>query len=359
MVPSEHDQAVAGECYTVTPGALDAHSADVLTLWTNGLTHGGKPEAKLSWYYRENVQGAPTLFFLRQAADTNPVGVAAVGVRLMRFNNQLISAGALVDFVIKPEHRTLFPALLLQRTLREKSLTAHSVLYGLPNPKSLAVVKRAGYDMAGQMVRRARVVRTASYLTRYIPHWLARLAGPVVDFVRLSTLRLSLPRNDFLSQWINQPDARFDTLWQSVNIEDTLIGQRDCAFLHWRFTRSPLNTYKFFVLETKAHRLVAYAVCEERECVLHVRDFLVDPSLAGAFPALWSKLIVDTHQRGNSAISVEFLGNADISRAIESAGLRHRESRPLYISVDPFADSALLTLKNEKAWYLTSADEDW
>ncbi|MBL0125769.1 MAG: hypothetical protein IPP88_24955 [Betaproteobacteria bacterium] len=74
------------------------------------------PKAKFDWYYQHNSEGTPLVVFLRLEGADNPVGVAAVGPRRMRFGEVTFTAGALVDFVLQLEHRTFFfPAIFLQR----------------------------------------------------------------------------------------------------------------------------------------------------------------------------------------------------------------------------------------------------
>jgi hypothetical protein len=342
--------------YTVDDGDAVTNAEAVLALWRNGLTHSGNPQAKLDWYYIGNVQGPPNLYFLKHKDVTAPVGVAAIGQREMRFNGATIRGGALVDFVTTPEHRTLFPALLLQKELRQKGLATHRVLYGLPNPKSLAVVRRAGYSLAGQMVRRARVLRSATYVARYLPVSLSSIVGPIIDVCRVMLIRArQLLQPSVRASWLETPDERFDALWQNAEIANVLMGKRDRAFLAWRFASSQMHSHPIFAITRNAgDKLIAYAVCEVQDQILHVRDFLCDSRMPNAMQILWAALITKAFKRGLAVISVEFLGSADIARKIEAAGLKPREQQPMYAAADPDWPMFL----NENAWYLTSADKD-
>lgn len=368
IVTTKQSDPTPIESYSIATDTLAARATDLLKIWSSGLTHSGQPDAKLSWYYRDNTAGEPTLFFLfgsnSEPNHARPCGVAAVGTRNAHFNARQFSAGALIDFVIEPAHRTLFPALLLQRTVREQSHSKHAVLYGLPNPKSLAVVRRAGYHLAGQMTRYARVLRTASYLSRTMPRGIAQWLGPTIDFIRMTATKIASIRDrQFRVAWLDEPDAHFEALWEAVSgsapMKDTFIGQRDRAFLHWRFVRNPMRSYKFFTVATNDDALIAYAVCEEQDGVLNVRDFLVDERVGNAIDMLFRQLFIAAYDRGNTTISVEFLGSENITKQLKSAGLQKREARPFFVSVDAAADPGLAILANADAWYLTNADEDW
>jgi hypothetical protein len=278
-----------------------------------------------------------------------------------------------VDFVALPEYRTLFPALFLQKEIRRIALETnqtHSVLYGFPNPKSLAVVKRVGYQLVGQIVRRARVVRSAGYLSRTLPAWLGTLIGPIIDRFRLAVLMLRgtlEPRFEF--QWLEQSDSRLDNLWQRVIANNAassvLIGVRDNAFLKWRFSDCPLRAYRFFaVLSPDGDRAIAgYAVCAFEEGNLLVHDFLYDPAIRGAAKALWHQLTREAHASGQAGISVEFFGAAAIHHELQTAGFSAREKRPVYAAVCDAVDSSIELTREpinltELSWYLTCADED-
>jgi ribosomal protein S18 acetylase RimI-like enzyme len=361
--------------YTITAANADLDSERILGLWKRGLTHAGMPEAKFDWYYRKNPDGQPQVFFLHVAGEPAPVGVAAIATRHMHIGTKLLATGELIDFVALPEYRTLFPALFLQKEIRRIALETnrtHTLLYGLPNPKSLAVVKRIGYQLVGQMVRRVRMLRSAGYLSRHMPMWISRIIGSIIDRIRLGALALqNITHPKFQRQWIDRPDARFDALWQKVKTHDgtqrVLIGVRDSAFLTWRFAECPLKTYRFFTLSSAVdNRLIAYAACAVGGESLEVHDFLVDTTEHGAGKALWRALSADAFHRGHSNISVEFLGAESIQNELEAAGMMKRQERPLYAtdSATSIPDTLSVnthdqtTLLQESRWYLTCADED-
>jgi hypothetical protein len=365
------------QLYTTVAANIEHDREKILALWNRGLTHGGMPEAKFDWYYRKNCGGPPQIFFLCHGPQQETVGVAAVGRREMRIGTQTIMSGELVDFVAVPEHRTLFPALFLQKEIRRLTLKtplksqnsempsdgAHDILYGLPNPKSLAVVKRAGYQLVGQLVRRARILRLAGYLSRHAPVWIGRLIGPMLDSVRMGVLALrAITTRGLRSCWLDRPDSRFDDLWKRVaaqsRMNNVLMGVRDSAFLTWRFIDCPLRTYRFFALFTNTEdRLIAYAVCAVDGEALHVHDFLVDPTAPDADKTLWIALSREAYRRGHSTLSVEFLGAESIQQSLEAIGLVKRQQRPLYATTAA-AIHDRNTLLQESNWYLTSADED-
>jgi hypothetical protein len=360
--------------YTAVASNIDTDRDKILALWKRGLTHAGMPEEKFDWFYRKNPAGAPATFFLCCDDEVEPVGVAAVGIRKLRIGGLTITSGELVDFVALPKHRTLFPALFLQKEIRRLALEvnkSHAILYGLPNPKSLAVVKRVGYQLVGQMVRRVRILRSTDYLSRYASLWICHLIGPVIDRIRLGILVLrGIAQHSLRPQWQRLPDSRFDDLWQRVATQDkagnVLMGVRNRAFLTWRFAECPLRKYEFFTLSSANNQLIAYAACAADGGTLYVHDFLIDTNERSNGKALWLALSRAAFHRGHSNISVAFLGAESIQRDLQAVGMMKRQERPLYatISTETTLDTAPAethgrnALLKESHWYLTCADED-
>ncbi len=341
--------------YSTVPTNFVQNREALFRLWREGLSHGGKPEAKLAWYYERNPVTVPEILFLHKKGVTQPIGVAAIGSRRMRFGDETLLSCEMVDFVVAPKHRALSPAKFLMGAVRRHCLMTHDILYGLPNPQSRAVVKRIGYQYVGEMVRRVRVLRTANYLAHYLPVWLGNLIGPLIDRVRAMAQTPGGAKHGYKPAWIEQPGAEFDRLWAETVEPGVIIGVRDREYLAWRFADCPLEHCLFFVLrDSVASRLLGYAVCEVQDDTLQVYDFLVNDKVTDASACLWRELSLAAYRAGHTKLSVEFLGPLRMQQRLQAAGLRARETRPLYATTD----SKWSALLDSEHWYLTSADED-
>ena len=351
MRPGE--ESARREAYAIVAADPRADREAILRLWRSGLTQNDRPEAKFDWYYLRNPEGAPLVFLLRSVSAQECVGVASVGPLRMRRGAQPLAGGALVDLVVLPEHRGFFPALFLQKEMRREALARHALIYGMPNPKSEAVVRRAGYQRVGEVVRRVRVLRSATYLSRYVPRVLATAAAAVVDRARMAWAIRSLRAGPYSLRPAAGPDARFDALWESAAMPGVTTGVRDARFLAWRFVDCPFGPFEFFTLETEGSAAIAgYAVVQARGETLHVLDFLVDPAHASAGRVLWMGLARLAWNRGMASLSVVFLGPGQVAAGMEAAGLVAREQRWLYAAA---SDERAL---EGAGWYFTAADED-
>ena len=341
--------------YTTGVASFDRDTPAIVGLWDRGLTREGRAESKLQWYYRRNPEGLPQALFLRCDGAAREVGVASMAPRRMQLGARSLVAGCLVDFVVEPEHRNFFPALLLQRNMLAHARAGHAVVYGTPNPQSEAVVKRAGYRCIGHLVRRVRVLRSSVYLSRFLPEWLSRGVGAAIDGAMQAKAALAaLGDSGFACEWRDRPGEDFDALWERVARSGVLIGVRDRAFLTWRFVDGPLDKHRFFVVRAKAdRRLLGYAVCHVRANATEVADFLVDPAVPNAGRRLFLELAREAYRAGHRSLSVEFLGAEAVRRQLDAFGTVHRGKRPFYAAWDDGLD-----LSRASQWYVTNADED-
>ena len=345
-----------GREYAVTVADVVKDEVKICSLWRTGLVASKSFESKFDWYYRRNLDGQPSVIFLHHYSENNAVGVASVAPRRMRFNDTSFLTGVLVDFVVRPEHRTFFPALFLQKAVQRHGIQTYCIVWGLPNPRATAVFRRAGYQCIGQIGRYVRVLRSAGYLIRHLPGWVSRVLGPIIDLTRLTALVLrSAAKRGYSTQWQDRPDARFSDLWARSAKPDQLMGVRDEQYLSWRFVDCPLATHTFFILvSTLDQRLVGYAVCEFEQQTLHVRDFLVDSNIIGAAEHLWCELAREAFHAGCASLSIEFFGAERVQRELSNAGLIARAQSPLY-AVSTDQSPAML---KEAHLYITGADMD-
>lgn len=354
-LPGQRAEGTSGaSAYAVRSADAQADRAVVMALWQTHMR--SSPQGKFDWFYLGHPIAPPHLLLLTHGPGAEPVGIAGLGTRGIFVNGEYRTAGVLADLVVLPEHRTLYPALLLQKQMRLTALNSHSVVYGLPNKNSTPIVRRLGYAQIGELVRYSRVLRHGSYLKRRLPGWLSMLLGGVADRVVPFFLKPERwRRNAWQCAWVDAFDARFDALWARASAFNGVIGVRDAQFLAWRFSAQPEHQYRTFAVTAPGETgITAYAVCETIGTTLHLRDLLVDPTRKGSEHRLIHLLAKEAFQQGFSSLSLEFLGPVAGRDSLLEAGLRERGKRVLYASFAPQDEGQLRTLD----WYVTGADED-
>jgi hypothetical protein len=343
--------------YVAHAGDVTRDRDAVLGLWRGNLGVPALMEAKFDWFYRACPWGAPLLQLLRHEPSAAWVGVAGAGPRRMSWRGRLLTAGVLVDLTVTALHRSLGPALTLQKALLSAGQSRFDVLYGFPNPKAAAVFKRVGYVKLGDIVRHARVLRHARHLERVMPRAATRVAGPAVD--ALDRLRGALVRRRgprLVAHWAETADARIDELWARSDHGACLLAARDRTMLRWRFDRAPLPKTRYLLVgETRGGGLSAWFACQREGTTLHVRDFwAIDAATAGIGRAYVEALLGVARREGYASVSVEYAGAARRREGWLGAGFVERTRRPVFGRWHARASAPT----SEDDLHLTSADED-
>lgn len=348
------DAAAGSGQYSVRRAVFPADWARVLAVWRGSLGTPASMEDKLAWFYGRSPTGQPLTMLLHHAdsaGDERAVGVATAGRRTLRCGEHTISGGLLVDMAVSPQHRTLFPALLLQRVLRETGLAEHDCLYGFPNAKATPVFQRVGYRRLGMIARYVRVVRVAPYLRERIPAWAAALLGSLWD--SLARLRsMAAGGSSIRLEWRSASEAEPAGDLAFVALQPLMRGARSAELLRWRFAERAGHRFEYVAAHNSAGALIGYWIVDAAGDALQVWD--CSPALLDKERAAraWYALFADARRRGYRSVSFSCLAPAEFVRALERVGMAVRGERPVFGALRAEHPAAA------GEWYLTAADED-
>ncbi len=337
----------------------------LVRLWTGNNLHAGRdPRAKYQWFYVDSPSGGATAFFLSHEntpGGRDLVGCCGLGGRRLWVDGQRVEGGLFADFAVDAEHRTVMPALMLQRALCADARARFPLTYGFPNDAAIGIFQRIGFPVLGKIGRFVRILRYEPFVRRVVhTSLLSHPAGAVLDAaVRLRHQAAALKyRGGHRFGWCAVPDDRFDALFDSARRRYRFIGDRSSAFLRWRFTGRPGITGEFATLVDEAGVLQAYAVVMHK----HSGDLIVADFLASSEPALselLAQLTLQLRTRGAESVTAFFLGAPAISEVLRSRGFKARESAK-YIVLGAGAGLTIPgdAVLNTADWYLTEADRD-
>jgi hypothetical protein len=338
--------------YSVRPALWSRDREQIVALWRGNLGNPPLAESKFQWFYESSATGAPLVLLLEHTED-GLVGVAAVGPRTFFRDGQALRAGLLVDMAVSAGHRTLFPALMLQKALREHGLRELQFLYGFPNPRAAPVLQR-GYRKLATMTRYVRVVRTADYLVERLPRLLASPLGALLDLANGAALRLA-------SRGVKLEWSAFAGAWEASGDDERacraslLYGARSEQFLRWRFTESRGRSYSLVrASAVDSGDRIGHWVIEIADRTLFVRDCAAatfDHPLAAA---AWNALFAEAGRRKLRSVSFSCVVPPYFLRILRDLLMRPRGERPVF-----FAErAATAPVVAADAIYLTDADED-
>jgi hypothetical protein len=350
--------------YRITQSNSDTREAVLVRLWSDNLSMRHAPRDKYRWYYCNNPLGQAAAFILEKS-DTHgvshPVGSCGIGPRTIYLEGQPLKAGLYADFTVDKAHRTVLPALMLQRALAEYAQQNFDMAYAYPNESAVGIFSRIGYGVLGRAGRYVRVLRSRDFLRRVIPIApLAALLSIGVDLLLNLRDRLMAARGGGARfEWIGEVDVRFDRLFQGVRSQYRIIGERDQAFLRWRFLERVGISHRIAALVDRTSGAVrAYGVVAEREPgTVLLADFLADTDKD--LGHLLDRLAVALRREGYSTVLTYFLGSSRITATLASHGFRFRSAGKFIVlgtsSSSPVERAALSNIED---WYLTEADRD-
>jgi len=324
------------------------------------------PKRRLEWFYLEGPFGPGVAHLLehREAAGDGPglpVGCVGLGIRRYWHGGRAVDVAVLGDLAVDQRHRSLGPAMMLQRATRAYAQDHYGLCLGYPNPKARPVVLRLGFRELGGMGRWVVPLRFASHISRSrrLSPITSATAGFVLDAAAGALWRarwlLAGGRHDL--EETGEPDARFDRLAEDARGLFPITAVRAASFLRWRFLRQPGRApCRFYNLIAPDGALVAYAVVERDGPIAQVRDlFGRDREAIGL---LLDMLLPRLRGAGAEAAWFSALGPRWLEGLLVKRGFVQRESRSVVIDWGRSPPEAPQTLLDATRWYLTEADED-
>lgn len=348
--------AVAPHRYSVVPADIEGDRAKILEFWQRiGFSTPDRAE-RYDWFHLHNPEGRGRIYLLTLEGSDQIVGTACAGTRRIHVpGGAVLRASVLVDFAVDPAHRSLGPALTLQRTAREHEMQHSDLLYGLPDTRAVPIFKRLGADATLQEASLAYVVRSGAYLGRKLPQWASHagtIAGGVIDLARGALLRIRSMVSGLDCNWCAEPPAGVDELWsEAVADLDAGIGVRDRRYLEWRF-RGP--EWRFAAVTSKGRsRLHAYMACRRIGDELHIGDLLLSGSGLERQHALRA-FLVTARKEPVRVVRVDLLAPVATMNAMQATGFSVRGERPMFLVRNPAGSAGSLV----SSWWFTKADED-
>ncbi len=310
----------------------DRDRAAIVSVWERNLPRPShcSHDRRYEWQYLKSPVGPGLCWLLLAQPGDRVVGTAGLALRAVKLGTRQAIAGIAADFAVDPEHRSLLPALMLQKAVLGSRNRGVNLIYGLPNAQAAVVFKRLGYSTIGGLRRYTRRLRTDEYLhqfTRfpYVGRALAaRMANGVLALVSPETYYR--PRCGRLQE-LPGFDLRFDDLWSRVSGRFATIGERNSPFLHWRYSQCPLQEHTVLGLVTDdSSRLVGYVVAQRNNYRWLIVDLLVDETPDSCL-ALLAGFLNYAGQRGAQSVTLDFHSPAaGIEAALRHLRFRRRDS---------------------------------
>ena len=341
---------------TVRPADVTADHTillDILTRHLNRLTD----DRRLNWLYLNGSSGPAQACLSFDAARDIVCGAAAAFPRRFHFGTDEVSAWVLGDFCLDPQYRSLGPALQLQRAcLNVLDTNEGTFCYDFPSASMVAVYKRLGYDVTGEMLRLAKPLRVDRKVKEMIqsPSVQRLVSSGGNGFLKLARARIKT--DDTLEVAIQQGPCgeEFTMLAQEQRGKFGICLQRSAGYLNWRYVWNPLAHHEI-VTARRAGRLVGYAVWTQTEEDASIVDLFGEKD-PGMVRCLVAEITLMAQKRGVMTLSVSINEGHPWYSLFSEMGFRLRESFP--IIVIPSKNFPYKIDPQLSGWYLMQGDRD-
>lgn len=307
--------------------------------------------ARFDWMYGRNPHGAPAAWLAMDGDEV--VGAAGAFPRRLRTPHASFDAWVLGDICVADSHRTLGPAVMLQRAcLAAVDAGEATLCYDFPSARMLAVYARLGMAPLVDVIRLARPLRVDHQVRRRVRHAaVARGVSSVGNLVlRLGTRRLATHGVDIT---VHQGvcGQEFSALDRELG-DDGVAVERSAEYVNWRWLANPLARHDLIVARRHG-RLRGWAVVAAGEQRATIADMLAgEPGIAAA---LVESAVAHGRAAGAVSLSMPASDHHPWRPLLRDLGFRAREAAPVVV-YEPGPDRP--GRLSNRAWRLVSGDAD-
>ncbi len=334
--------------------SLQSHQAELIALFKRHLT-SDSDERRFDWLYRQNPYGPARAWLASDCGNGTIVGAAAAFPRTFYFHGEKRSGWVLGDFCLAEEHRSMGPALQLQRACLQAMAPPYDFCYDFPSVPMMAIYKRLGIQQTGTLIRWAKPLRIEERLepvvrSKTVARILGRVGGAMLA-ARGWKGRKDACKIELLQGPCGQEFTALDHL---LGKQPGVRAERTAEHLNWRFLAHPSRAHEILAARRNT-TLVGYVVLQSEPTNARIVDLVSVEE-----PAVIARLIgaAVNRMRGSGAKSVN-LAAAEAhpwSAIFERAGFRRRESHPIVVVTG--VGATIKETNFQTAWYLMEGERD-
>lgn len=344
--------------YTIIKADVKSNKNDILEVLEKNLPDVS--EQRFAWNCEECPQGNAQWWLAKEDGTKAFVGSGALFPRNIWVNGRLVYAGIAGDFAVNKEHRAFGPALKLQKVIQDDMHElGFKFIYGTPNELSKVLFLKAGYVILGKHKKFVKILKTEYKHKTHLP-LLARkkIFSKISDFIikKFSKENSYQRPPGFSVEMPEYFDERFDNLCAEACRQYKVVGDRNAAFLNWRYKQSTYQNYKIFTLIKSGGLLAGYVVYYIQENMCRVVDLMFINS-DGIADCLLAEFLLHLRKCGLGSVTLHYLGGDHLMGKLKTFNffLHPKEDIKvmLYVKNDPQLERQLLVESN---WYLLEGD---
>ena len=316
--------------------------------------------ARFDWLYKRNPHG-PVRVWLAVEQNNEVVGTAAAFPRRLYVSRQQRIAWVFGDFCVSDTHRSLGPAVALQRALLQAAdSTGVPVCYDFPSTAMTAVYKRLKIEPASQMIRMAKMLRVDRKVREQLRDGIlakaVSSAGNV--FLRATSSRWRADPTIEISLFENKCGPEFDALAERVTAIFGVCVQRSAEYLNWRYLENPYKKHQVMTAKRDG-TLLGFVIFSENGPDGELVDLCGEDDNA-VIGRLISEVLEIFRRRGIITVSAELIASHPWIGLFKKFGFYPREDKPFMVYTSKEAAPLLMPngLLTYSSWFITGGDRD-
>jgi hypothetical protein len=343
------------------------HRQEVLDLLQRNL--GASQEQRLDWRHVLNPAGPSWSWFLYDQDCPVPVAMASVFPRHMWASGKSVLAGQVGSFVVDAAHRSLGPAVLLQRaTFEPVDLGTLAFCFDCPpHDQGMSTFVRLGMRPNAKVVRYTMLLRSEPFVEKRLGNrvW----TKPVVAAANLM-LRMRVASRRLAGLEICNYEGvfgeEFSFLDKRLSSSNVVRASRSAQDLNWRYREDPWvakclpngNTGEYRMLLARiAGELLAFVIFfMQSDGIASIVDLFGD-RLADVGTALLDAVIEMSRGQNIQALHGFCSEGSGLSHLFESVGFRPRETVARVVAYEKPTDANAQILRPDLVWAFSQVEQ--
>lgn len=342
---------------TVQPAQLDSRKGELLNVLGRNLGEWDH-SLRFQWLYHENPAGPTWAWFACEGSSNRVIGVASVFSRRMWVTGKEMHCGQVGDFAIDATHRSLGPAVLLQRaTFEPVDRGELAFCYDCPpHEAGMSTFRRMQMRANCETRRYARPLRTERLIEKSLGRNLfsrcVMAAGNAA--LRVMTRNRVIDGRLEISIHSSRFGEEFTALDERARSASAICYRRRSVDLNWRYRDDPLNKYE--VVTARVHgELEGFAIFSVSGQDAYLVDVCtidtqrVAPELIEAVASRCSRDGLQTLQAIVSEAS-------ELSEVLERTRFRYRSAGPRVVAYAQTKSDFSALLTESARWQFQRAE---
>jgi hypothetical protein len=253
---------------------------------------------------------------------------------------------------MSPKHRSLGPALIVQKALLRATAETGTLWYDFPARTMMPVYDRLGYAPKYCLVRMSRPLSLRQKFEAAVGNRaLARATAAPLDWF-LQSRGGPIPEDVEVLPQQGRFEEEFTELARRTAARWGVCAQRSAEYLNWRYRDHPVRKYEALT----AHRqgeLIAFCIFAQENQNMQI-DELFGTLTVDVVAALTSEAALIGRQRGIATISAPALHGRALMAVLGKVGFRPRESAPVLVGDGLHANGPVAPAE----WFITNGDRE-